>query len=250
MNAMINKIRNQPSVVWGTGYIVCFTVIGGILNYTEPYDANPDFQFNLKHIILWIALYAPLFIFPRFGQWEIHAMGFTIGPVSIGASVLLAMICFPMTYGKFPTGYGAISEAFSRTGEEIFFRGFVFLFAKNIFPKSRFDWLWAAILSAGLFTAVHTQTFQPSYFADRTSMPVSYLIVERLLNIFFAGIALAILRYLTQSILPGAIVHSISAGSILTLPFVLILYFLILIWAWKRKEVIQTERLTIGNQMK
>jgi membrane protease YdiL (CAAX protease family) len=130
----------------------------------------------------------------------------------------------------------ALIEAFARTGEEIFFRGFLYALLLKIFNTEMKPWRWAVLISAMLFSLIHTQTFQASFLDNYGSGPIAYKIIERLLNLFMAGVGLAFLRHWTHSILPGAMLHSVLQGGIMTLPFCLFFAVIITFWAFVRKE--------------
>lgn len=72
--------------------------------------------------------------------------------------------------------------------EEVFFRSFVFMGLRNGMPL-----LWAIVFSALIFGVAH---------ADIASFPV----------LFFIGLALAVVRWQTDSIWPGMILHALNNG--------------------------------------
>jgi membrane protease YdiL (CAAX protease family) len=220
----------------GIGYVLLILVIAGYVNYTEPYEPKAAVTPALDAILLWASLYIPLLVFPIAAKWEVRDFGFSINPAVILISLLLSGICAYSTQMITTTWYGALSEAFARTGEELFFRGFLFLLLLKIFGKKRRPWLWATLCSALGFTLIHTQTFQADVIAQLGPGPVAFVVAQRLFNIFLPGVALALLRHWTKSILPGSIIHSMAYGGIGTLPFVLIIYAIITYWAYGRKE--------------
>ena len=220
----------------GVGYTLLLMLVGGYLNYTQPYDANPVISPSIYQVLLWVMCYVPLFIFPMLAKWEINELGFSITPISLVVSAFFAVLCGALLIKLTTSWIGAVAEAFGRTGEEVFFRGFLFLLLLRIFTKRRWPWLWTAIGSALLFTLVHTQTFQPDYYITYSTGSVAFTILQRLLNLFLVGIALALLRYWTKSILPGSIVHSVLQGGPLTLPFAVLIYGAIIGWASIKKE--------------
>ncbi|HIE55433.1 MAG TPA: CPBP family intramembrane metalloprotease, partial [Chromatiaceae bacterium] len=95
-----------------------------------------------------------------------------------------------------------------------------------------------AVISSLLFALVHTQIFQSDYLAAYGSGPAVYRIFNRLFNIFLIALLLALLRQRTQSILPGALIHSYLQAGIFTLPVCLLIYTAIALWAYARGEVV------------
>jgi uncharacterized protein len=72
--------------------------------------------------------------------------------------------------------------------EEVFFRSFVFMGLRNGMPLT-----WAIVFSALIFGVAH---------GDVASFPV----------LFFIGLALAVLRWQTDSIWPGMLLHALNNG--------------------------------------
>jgi membrane protease YdiL (CAAX protease family) len=236
----IKMLTNQkiegPWVIIGLGYTFLFLVIAGYYNFTQPYDPNSVVDPSLIQIILWSLLYIPLCIFAIFARWEIKELGFSINPSFILASLLFTLLCASFIVTMTTTWLGGLSEAYARTGEELFFRGFLFLLLLKILGKRRSAWVWAAIGSSLAFALVHTQTFQGAFLNEYSVMPVVYRIMERIFNLFLIGFSLALLRFWTKSILPGSIAHAMLQGGIVTLPFVILIHAVILFWAYRRNE--------------
>src|SRR5574340_565579 len=134
------------------------------------------------------------------------------------------------------TWQSAAIEAFARTGEELFFRGFLYALLLKLFHTRKWPWLWAAVVSSILFAAVHTQGFQSTFLVSTSGITAGNNILGRLLNVFMSGLLIALLRYWSDSILPGALIHAALLGGLLTPPFTLLIYALLLAWAWIRKE--------------
>ncbi|HET9911767.1 MAG TPA: CPBP family intramembrane glutamic endopeptidase [Anaerolineales bacterium] len=238
MNETLEKKDENKNqwVLLGMGYILLILIIGGYLNYTQPYHPESAVAPILWPILLWTSLYIPLLVFPTFAKWELREFGFSINPAMIVISLFLSGFCAYMMQSTTTTWYGALSEAFARTGEEIFFRGFLFLLLVKTFANKRRPWLWAIIGSSLAFMLVHTQIFQASVIAELGPDPVALVVAQRLFNLFLGGVAFAALRHWTKSILPSSIAHSAGNGGIGTLPFVLVIYVLITYWAYRRKE--------------
>jgi membrane protease YdiL (CAAX protease family) len=171
---------------------------------------------------------------------NIADFGFTLSPQLALAFVLVSMLCAFFGKGSGTSWLGACVEAIARTGEEIFFRGFLFDIFYQLLSNKRWPWLWAAIASSILFASIHTQIFQQSFLNENgyPATPAFFIILQRLINVFGLALVFALLRFVTRSILPGAIAHSIVNGGILVVPFVLVIYFLAILWAYTRSEKI------------
>jgi membrane protease YdiL (CAAX protease family) len=240
---MIQALHHpKPKDRWvmvAIGYSCIVLLIGAYQNYTTPYDLDPTTRPTLSHWFTWIGLYVPLFVFPLWAKWDVHKIGFLVNPLSIVISSLSAAIAvvFGLMLQFRTVSWGeATIEAFARSGEEIFFRGFLFILFVEIFHKKRRPWIWAAMISSVLFALVHTQIFQPAYYSTHGSGPVAYIIIERLLNVFLFGLGFSILRHWTKSILPGSIIHGLLNAGSLTLPFTIVIHAAIVLWARSRNE--------------
>jgi uncharacterized protein len=240
---MNNRLSNSGGgnwLVWSTLYAVVVYVFAGYVNYTQPYSSDPVSRPALWELILWGSLYIPIIILPIVAGLKVTDFGFTLNPFLALAVCLLIPICAFMNPAAIVTWQNSLIEAFARTGEEVFFRGFLIVLFSELFQNKRRPWLWAVITSSILFALVHTQMFQPGYLAryGSASMPVGYQIVERSLNLFGVALVFALMRVWLRSILPGAIAHSLSIGGIAALPFVVLIYGAATIWAHWRGETV------------
>ncbi len=238
MDNKMDGLNDRNWQLWGSVYAAVFLVVIGYLNYTAPYSASPVTDMVPWQLILWGLLYLPIIVVPITACRKITDFGFTLNPFLALVFIIITMLCASFGSAVRVTWASAFIEAFARSGEEVFFRGFLFVLFTRLFNKKHRPWLWAAIASSILFALAHTQTFQPSYLSQygSPSVPVVYTILERLLNVFGIGLVIALLRVWTRSILPGAIAHGILKGGIQTLPFVLVIYFLAILWAYLRGE--------------
>jgi membrane protease YdiL (CAAX protease family) len=238
MDDKSKQANNKNWLLWAGLYAVSVLALGSYLNYTEPYSPGPVTTPILWQLILWVSLYLPVIVLPLAAHWKVTDFGFSLNPNLAIAALLITLLCAVMTNAIAATWGSGILEAFARTGEEVFFRGFLIAFFIRLFDNKRRSWLWAAIVSSILFALVHTQTFQQSYLGTLGSpyTPAIFTIIQRLLNVFIIGFVLALLRVWTRSILPSAIAHGIINCNILALPFVLVIYGLITFWAYRRGE--------------
>jgi len=227
--------NSNRDLVVGILYAVSVVGVGAYLNYVLPYDTDPVISPSITMLFVWLLLYAPLVLFTRTADWKIEDFGFSVNSRAGFASILVLALCaVPAFIGMVPWR-GAFIEAFARTGEEVFFRGFLFLLVLKVFSGKARPGMWAVLISASVFALVHTQVFQTSFF-EHSSMSRSFLIVQRLLNVFLFGVIFALVRHWTQSILPGVIVHSLIKGGLIALLFCLLIYAGLVFWAHKRGE--------------
>jgi membrane protease YdiL (CAAX protease family) len=238
MDDKLKQANNKNWLLWAGLYAIIVLALASYLNYTEPDSPGPVTTPNLRQLILWASLYLPVIVLPLAARWKVTDFGFSLNPNLAIAALLITLLCAVMTNAIAATWGSGILEAFARTGEEVFMRGFLITFFIRLFDKKRRPWVWAAIVSSILFALVHTQTFQQSYPGAHGSpyTPAIFTIIQRFLNVFGIGLVLALLRVWTRSILPGAIAHGIINSNILALPFVLVIYLLITFWAYKRGE--------------
>jgi membrane protease YdiL (CAAX protease family) len=232
------KLRQNRKTGFDIGilYTVVVFALSVYFNYSMPYDSNPATYPQATQFVLWALLYVPIGFMVVIARWNIIEFGFQIkSPLGL-ATVILILLCGAITWDVQIHWQYAFFEAFARTGEEIFFRGFLFALSLKIFSRKTKPWIWAVLVSAFLFSLVHTQTFQTSFLDNYGSGSTAYKIIERLLNVFLIGLFLLLLRYWTNSILPGAIMHSMIQGGIVTLPFCLGITGIITLWAFVRKE--------------
>jgi len=227
-------------LIWSSFYALVLLILMGYLNYVMPYSAEATTNPELWNIIVWSLLYLPVVILPVVAKRNVSDFGFTLSPQLALVCILVSMLCASFSNLATTSWVGASIEAFARTGEEIFFRGFLFDIFLQLFSGKRRSWLWAALASSTLFASIHTQTFQPSVLSQYgyPAIPAIFVILQRLVNVFGLALVFALLRIVTQSILPGAIVHSMGYGGILAIPFVVAIYFFAVLWAYKRGEQI------------
>lgn len=208
-----------------------------VTNYIIPYAPGPFSRLPPIHsVIAWALLYVPLLAAFHTPGWKTEKFGFVLNP-RLGITMLLLFPVSIMMGGISQTHWwGALIEAIARSGEEIFFRGFLYLLVLKIFAGRSKDWLWAVFLTSLVFALIHTQTFQSTYFSAQVSLSTGYLIVQRLLNVFLLGLFFSLLRHWTQSILPGVMVHTALKGGPLALIFGILIYFLITILVVERSK--------------
>jgi membrane protease YdiL (CAAX protease family) len=232
---MSNKFRQPQEITIGTLYAAFVLAIGAYFNYVTPYDSNPTIVPSMIELLLWVLLYLPLGLMVMVAKWDVADFGFSITTNLSLAILFIVPVCSSITWGIQSSWLSAIIESFARTGEEIFFRGFLFALLLKVFAAKKKPWIWAVLISSVLFTFVHAQTFQPDFFANRAESR-AYVVIERLFNLLLIAVFLALLRHWTQSILPSAIIHGTLASGIITIPFCFLIYAIIVFIAYLRKE--------------
>lgn len=244
MDTKLKESNEKKWLLWGSLYAAIFFAVICFLNYSTPYSPGPVTTLIPWLFILWGFLYLPIIVGPIIAGWKVTGFGFSLSPKLGLACLLVIGLCGPITGGASRETLGSAAiEAFARTGEEVFFRGFLFFIFTRFCDHQRRPWLWAVIGTSIIFALAHTQTFHQSFLnQDGSSSAASvYAIGERLLNVFGASVILGLLRAWTNSILPGAIIHGLLNSGILTLPFILVIYFVLIYWAYRRGEQILVE---------
>ena len=134
-------------------------------------------------------------------RWKLREFGFTVNTRVI-LFVFLSLVVGTYFFVKGITDTGtwgySLIEAFARTGEKLYFRGFTYVLVLKL-VKHKKNWLWAVILSSLAFTLVHTQVLLPEY---RTSFS----------QVFITALFLAYVRHITDSLLPGVTIHCFLKG--------------------------------------
>ena len=240
---MTTATKSDKIWLWAASfYAVVVVLLGAYANYSQSYSPDPVTTLDIRQLLLWGLTYVPVIFLPLITTanaakpWRVTDFGFTLNITM----ALVSVVCVLLVALKTPpiTWTSAILEAFARTGEEVFFRGFLLALFTRLFSQRRHPRRWAILLSALVFTLMHTQTFRPEFrdWYGSPLTPVTNRIIERLFNLFFFALVFALLCAWTRSVLPTAILHGVLNSSILTLPFVLLIYGLITFWAHKRGE--------------
>jgi membrane protease YdiL (CAAX protease family) len=219
---LLEGIQNREVYKLGIVYIAIITITAAIANYFTWHAQFSSILLQITvfvlGIMMWIAFYVPMYIFIKRDAWEIRDFGFVINKRLIILSVVLVL--FIMTKLKlsfsFVFFYMILLEAIARTGEELFYRGFIYSFVLKLLNKKQNSWLWAVVISSLLFAIVHTQTFLPD---NSLNIP----------SIFISALLLGLLRHWTNSILPGVIIHTVSNGGLLCMLIGILVYLIILI---------------------
>ncbi len=205
-------------------YTFTLLLIVGIGNYYTWIDGIVT-SINLLFVLGWLALYFPLFISYKYDHWEIKEFGFIVNYKTVLFLIVFLILLFSNNGIPLTINWKSLFlETFSRTGEELFFRGFLYVLFLKIFNNQNKPWIWAVVLSSLLFSMVHTQTLLPEYNST-------------MFDIFTIGIVLALLRKWSGSILPCILIHIlIKSFNILGCILGIIFYFMFVLVAHFKKE--------------
>lgn len=218
----------------GLLYTFVFLLLASIGNY-YTWSSGPVEEVNLIFLFGWLFLYTPFFIYSIWGKWEINEFGFIVNyKTIIFIIVLLVILSQNNDIPPINNWNSTFIEIFARMGEELFFRGFLYVLFLKIFNKKKKPWIGAVIISSILFAIIHTQTFLPDY-------------ENNMIDIFNMGVFLALLRKWSGSILPGALLHILVKtfniyGCILGIVFYLI--FISVAYFIKKEKVFKFKSLT------
>lgn len=218
-------------------YAAIVTVVVAIANASGPYDPDTPTKLDPALFLLWTLLYLPTLVLPGVGGWRLRDLGWGLGAIGLVFCVLIVGLCGGVARINATLDWrDAAVEAFARTGEEVFVRGFIFRLIERAFRGRRYGMAWAVVGSALLFTGMHTTAFSAAVQIGRDATPAAYVVIERLGDIFLLALGLGLLRAATGSIIPGAFVHAIANGGAITAPFVGLIAIAIGYWGHRRGE--------------
>lgn len=236
--SMVKLLQGRSRDVWvGIAYALAVALCGAVLNVVTFYDPSTPVVLDVWAIGFWLLLYVPILIWPPMFGWRLKEIGFGLNPWTLVASLLLIGTCG--AFVRLKPGFAltdAAVEAFARTGEELFFRGFVYTLILRLSAGRKRPWLWAVAGSAIAFMSVHTTAFRPEYVASMGDRPAWWIILERLQNVLLLGLVFGLIRAGTQSIWPSVLAHSLSGGGLLALPVTVVLLSAGWFWGKLRGE--------------
>lgn len=216
---LLSDIPNRGVYKFGMAYIISITVIGAIANYFTWHrqfsSAVIETTLFIFEIIIWIALYVPMYVFMRRDAWKIEDFGFAANKRLTVVSVILVLLIIIRLKADFSFNHMIFFEAFARTGEELFYRGYIYGLVIKLSKRKENSWKWAVLISSFFFAIMHTQTFLPG---NPLSMP----------DIFITALILGLFRHWTASILPGIIIHCATNGGILCMFIGILIYLVVL----------------------
>ena len=236
MKSLIANIKSDRSLLIGIIYVIFICSVGGLVNHYNEELADIGWISTLLPYVIWTLLYLPLVYFVAKGRWNIKDFGFKLNIESIILSIIIILFfAFFKTETIKNNLYFTkiISEAFARTGEEVFFRGFVYLLIIKLFSGKKHISIWAIILSSIIFAVIHTQPGRE--FAG--------------LSLFITVVGLlAIPRWLTNSILPCVVIHLLMNSSLITAVIGIMIFLIIIFIGLIRGENV-IELTSIGKKV-
>lgn len=244
----LDKPRDRT--LWLT-YAVLAILAFAVVNATTPYEPGIPNEASPIFVILLVLLYLPLIAFSRFQNWHINDFGLQLNPLSLVIAVLIGAIC-SSTIG-YKDGFqlfDGVGEATLRSGEEVFFRGFVYSLVLAFAERRKHAWAWATFMSALLFAAVHTSSFRQEYLSTGGTTAPWLFIMERLINVFLIGICMGLMRAGTGSIIPAIVSHSIAGGGVIALPAVAALLVAMYLWSIARREHFWSSSISVPGLIK
>ncbi len=208
-----------------------------VVNAITPYEPGVPNEANVLLVLLLVLLCLPLVVFSRFPNWHLADFGLQLNPLSLAIAVLIGAVCSSaIGYKDGFQLFDGIVEAALRSGEEVFFRGFVFSLVLVFAGKRKYAWAWATFMSALLFAAAHTSAFRQEYLSTGGTTAPWLFVTERLLNVLLVGIVMGLMRAGTGSIIPAIVSHSIAGGGVIALPSVAALLIVLFLWSIARRE--------------
>ncbi len=200
LNASIEPGRQRKMITGGIIFAILMVLSGGTVNLlTFNYDPISSGKMVL-YGVSWALLYLPLPLYLRFAGWQVDDFGFRLDWRVLAATGAAFLFTFPVFLYSRPDWTVALREGIARTGEELFFRGFVYALLLKLFDGKKRAWVWAVLGSSLAFTLIHTHTFLPIYQGEG----IGYIFINALI--------LALLRAWSGSILPGILVHGVLNG--------------------------------------
>lgn len=226
MHAIKQTFREEKLYLYGSIYVLLSTIAFGVINY---FTWSPGVVTEVSALLWlsWVSLYLPMLVFNKFADWRVSEFGFVFDKRT-GMVAAISLLLGVWVYAKEPAmwtfdrGYYSLIEAFARVGEELYFRGFVYLLVLKLFKAEKKPHLWAIALSSLVFAAMHTQNFLPE---NGTSI----------FSTFLTALFLAYMRHKTDSLLPGITIHCFLKGNLLGILFGWAIYVLFVIWAYAEK---------------
>lgn len=222
---------------------LAFLILGvsAVANFRTPYESSTTSSPTISQILLQGLLFVPFFVFALFRDWNFKEFGFLLNPRAALSALLIVGVLVPSFLNYYNYPLIGVVEGFARFGEELFFRGFLFVLVAVLFRGRSKPWLWATIISSACFALVHTQVFQPTYFSAIANGTRFFLVAQRLVNVFLAGMALALLRHWSRSLLPPIVVHTALNGGLIAIAVGVVMFGAFLVWA-----IVRNERVMMG----
>ncbi|MCD4714839.1 MAG: CPBP family intramembrane metalloprotease [Clostridiales bacterium] len=205
------KISINKSIKLGITYSFFVLIMSTIITlFMSHYGENYQEFANVLKLILVLFSFLPLLIFKDNDDYKLEELGFKFSWRSV-----IITFCIVLLLGL-STGFQTASEltfgtkiieGVARTGEEFFFRGFIYLIILKIFKDEKHKNASSMIFSSLIFTIAHTEIFLGTYHFG-------------FVNMFFnTFITFAMIRHFSKSLLPVVAIHTFMNGGIVSCIF-------------------------------
>jgi membrane protease YdiL (CAAX protease family) len=204
---MKNYSISKP-IKLGIAYAVTVILLSSIITIFMHDSGSKDLVVTNGLKVTYILLFfLPLALFNGSKEFTLTELGFKFNWRSVIISLCIVLILSIATLQNsvmaFKLGF-SIVEGIARTGEEFFFRGFIYLISLQIFKEKKNRNIIAMVLSSLIFTFAHTEIFLGTYQFG-------------FLNMFFnTFITFAVLRHYSKSLLPVVTIHTYMNGGLIS----------------------------------
>lgn len=221
---LLEVLRRDKTLRACSVHVILSIIVFSIINYLTFSRGIADGPEFIPYI-LWVFVYISSFIPGLLAGWPLNSFGLAVSRVlllivavsaALGVWVFLAL----PNWRTLEPWSASLVKAFGLVGEEMFFRGYVYLVLLKLFNEKRRPYLWAIWWSSVAFALVHTQVLLPG---NQISLG----------TVFIAGLLMAYLRHLTGSVLPAITIHCFLNGHLLAVVGGWALYAILAYWSAK-----------------
>ena len=221
---LLDVLRRDKTLLVCSVHVMLSIIVFSVLNYLTFSRGTTDGPEFIPYI-LWVFVYISCFIPVKLAGWPLGSLGFAVSRVlllTVAVSAVLGVWVFLAlpNWRTIEPWSASLVVAFGRVGEELFFRGYVYLVFLKLFSEKRRPHLWAIWWSSVAFALVHTQVLLPG---NQISLG----------TVFIAGLLMAYLRHLTSSVLPAITIHCFLNGHLLAVVGGWALYAVLVYWSAK-----------------
>lgn len=204
---MKNYFISKP-IKFGIVYALTVIILSSFITIFMHYYGK-DYQVvsNGLKVTFILLFFLPVAIFNGSKEFTLAELGFKFNwrsmMISFCIILVLSIATIQNTDFEFKLGF-SIVEGIARTGEEFFFRGFIYLIILRIFKERKNKNIIAMVLSSMIFTVAHTEIFLGTYHFG-------------FFNMFFnTFITFAILRHYSKTLLPVVTFHTYMNGGLIS----------------------------------
>lgn len=222
--SIVAHLRQDRLYLFGTIYVLVFIAVTAVINYFT-WTPGMVITATVPQLLFWSLLYLPCFIFIWFSDFSWKEFGFVLNKW-VAVFIALTIVGGGWLYLREPQTWlqvrwsASFFEAFARTGEELFFRGFAYVLILRLFKGTAKPHIWAIAISSLLFALPHTQIFLPEHATGS------------FFQILLFGSFNAFLRHKTDSLLPGITVHVFVQSDLVGVLLSWGIYLLFLLWSY------------------